>query len=84
MTESKMQKQLMEQTLSREQFAVSKYISTLRFRPKLFGVDEDGVWRAMERLVILYEDALLTERAKRELAERKLEALRSREEEPHG
>lgn len=84
MTESKTKKQLTEQTLSREQFAISKFISTLRFPPRLLGVEEDAVWRAMERLVSLYEDALLMERTKRELAERKLEALRSREEAPNG
>lgn len=84
MREVKTKEQLAEQTLSREQFAISKFISTLAFRTRILGVDEDGVWRALERLVTLYEDALLTERAKRELAERKLEALRSREESPNG
>ncbi len=74
---------LAEQSLSREQFAISKYLATLRFRPKFRGVEEAAVWKALERLVMLYEDALTAERLRRELAERKLEALRDREE-PHG
>lgn len=70
---------LVQVALSREEFAVSKYIATLRFRRKLWGVEEEAVWHALERLVSIYEDALTAERGKRELAERKLEALRSRE-----
>jgi len=66
--------------LNREEFAVSKFLATLKFRRSFFGLEEKSVWNAMERLVSLYEDALTAERGKRELAERKLEALRSREE----
>lgn len=66
--------------LSREEFAVSKFIGTLKFRRTFWGLQEESVWRAMERLITLYEDALTAERGKRELAERKLEAIRSREE----
>ena len=65
--------------LTREEFAVSKFIATLRFRRSLWGLEEEGVWLALERLVSLYEDALTAERGKRELAERKLEAVSSRE-----
>ena len=68
-----------QMALTREEFAVSKFLSTLKF-PRCFrGFREESVWRAMERLVSLYEDALTAERGKRELAERKLEALSSRE-----
>ena len=72
------QKTMTEQALSREQFLVAKYISSLRFRRRLWGVDELEVWRAMEKLVSLYEDALTVERSRRELAQRQLEALQSR------
>ena len=77
--ETEARQKLVQMALSREEFAVSKYIAMLNFRRRLWGVDEDGVWHALERLVSLYEDALTAERGKRELAERKLEALRSRE-----
>lgn len=70
--------------LSREEFAVSKFLSTLKFRRSFRGLEEESVWRAMERLVNLYEDALTAERGKRELAERKLEAIQSREEPVNG
>lgn len=73
-----------EQPLSREQLLVSKFLSELRLRPKLWGVDEDQVWKAMERLTALYEDALTVERSRRELAQRKLEALQPRKEDVHG
>ena len=72
-------REMAQVALSREEFAVSKFIATLSFRRSLWGLEEAGVWHAMERLVSLYEDALTAERGKRELAERKLEALRSRE-----
>ena len=79
------QKTMTEQALSREQFLVAKYISSLRFRRRLWGLDELEVWRAMEKLVSLYEDALTVERSRRELAQRQLEALKFRTEEgdPH-
>lgn len=79
------QKTMTEQALSREQFLVAKYISSLRFQRRLWGVDELEVWRAMEKLVSLYEDALTVERSRRELAQRQLEALKFRTEEgdPH-
>ena len=79
-----MKQKLAEAALSREEFAVSKFLATVQFRRSLLGLEEEGVWRAMERLVSLYEDALTAERGKRELAERKLEALQSREEMTNG
>lgn len=73
-----------EQGLSREQLLVSKFLSELRLRPRLWGVDEAGVWKALERLTVLYEDALTVERSRRELAQRKLEALQQRREDGNG
>lgn len=69
--------------LTREQVLVAKYLNTLRFRPRLWGVDEGEVWKALEKLTALYEDALTVERSRRELAQRKLEALQQRREEVH-
>lgn len=80
----KARKTMTEEALSREQFLVVKFLSGLRFRPKLWGVDEAEVWRALERLTALYEDALTVERSRRELAQRKLEALQHRKEDADG
>lgn len=77
----KAQKGLTEQTLSREEFVISRFLSELAFPPRLWGVDEDAVWRTLEKLTALYEEALTVERCKRELAQRQLEALRCRMEE---
>lgn len=74
----KAQKGLTEQALSREQFVISKFLGGLTFPQRLWGVDEDAVWRALEKLTVLYEEALTVERCKRELAQRQLEALRCR------
>lgn len=71
------------QTLSREQLLVSKFLGSLSFRPRLWGVDEKQVWQVLEKLTELYEDALTVERSRRELAQRQLEALQSRREEAH-
>lgn len=76
----KAQKSLTDQSLSREQFVISKFLNQLTFRPRLWGIDELEAWKALEKLTSLYEDALTTERAKRQLAERKLEAIVSRQE----
>lgn len=76
--EMPLRKKMVQVALTREEFAVSKHIATLRFRHVLWGLEEEGVWKAIERLVFLYEDALAAERGKRELAERRLEAVRSR------
>ena len=69
---------------NREEFAVSKFLAMLHFKRRLLGLEEEAVWQAIERLVSLYEDALTAERGKRELAERKLEALRCREGDRNG
>ena len=82
--ETEAQNKLVQLALSREEFAVSKCIATLHFRRRILGVDEEEVWRGIERLICLYEDALASERGKRELAERKLEAIQSREEPVNG
>lgn len=73
-----------EQTLSREQLLISKYLNGLTFGKQFRGVDEKQVWQALEKLTELYEDALTVERSRRELLQRQLEALQSRREEDHG
>lgn len=70
----KEQKALTERALSREQYAISGYVSRLKFKPCFWGVEEAEVWRAMENLCQLYEDALAAERSRRERAEAALKA----------
>lgn len=70
--------------MTREEFAVSRFLATVQFHRGLLGLREAEVWRAMEQLVALYEEALKAERGKRQLAERKLEALKCREGAAHG
>lgn len=76
----KVRQALEEQALSREQLLISKFLGSLTFRPRLWGVDEKQVWEAMEKLTQLYEDALTVERSRRELAQRQLDAVRFRQE----
>jgi hypothetical protein len=76
----KLRKSIAEQTLSREQLLITKFIDGLTFPKRFRGVDEAAVWQAMGRLAELYEDALTLERSRRELAQRQLEACRSRQE----
>lgn len=82
----KTQQMLTDRAMSREEFLISRYLGELRFSHRLWGVDELEVWRALEKLTELYEDALTVERSRRELAQRKLEALKFRtgEESSHG
>lgn len=46
------------QALSDRHFAVAKYLKDLKFKRRLGGVDEADVWKKIERLCQLYEDAL--------------------------
>ena len=43
---------------------IAKYLKKLRFKPRLFGVDQADVWKKLEELNSLYETALLAERAR--------------------
>lgn len=64
----KERQKLIARSGDREQYPISRYLSALKFRPRLWGVDEAEVWRAMERLCQLYEDALTAERESRRKA----------------
>lgn len=77
----KARKTMAELALSREQLLISKFLGTLSFEKRLWGVEEKQVWQVLEKLTELYEDALTVERSKRELLQRQLEALQSRREE---
>lgn len=47
-----------------EQAQIAKYLKKLRFKSRLFGVDQADVWKKIEELNTLYETALLAERAR--------------------
>lgn len=51
------------EVLSREQLAIAKWLKEVRFRKKLFGgVNEQEVWKKIEKLNEMYEAALNAER----------------------
>lgn len=72
------QAQLVGQTMSAQHRAVSNYLSKLRFSKSVLGADEADVWRKMEKLCELYEDALDAERARADQAQKKLNAIYAR------
>lgn len=50
---------------NRELQAVSKWLKEVKFKPKLFGgVDERDVWKKLDELNTLYNNALIAERAR--------------------
>ena len=51
---------------NKELYAISKYLKELKFSPRIMGVDEADVWKKIEKLCELYEDALTAERGKNE------------------
>lgn len=56
-------------TMTASHRAVSRYLSKMKFSFRLGGVDEADVWRKIEKLCELYEDALADEREKRQRLE---------------
>ena len=46
---------------------IGQYIKQLKFRKKLFGVDEADVWKHIEKLNAMYEAAVEEERLRYEL-----------------
>ncbi len=78
--ESKAREALANQAQTREEFVICRFLKELRFRRRLWGIDELDAWKAMEKLANLYEDALTLERSRRELAQKRLEVLENRQE----
>ena len=57
-----MKKQNPQQSqMSVEQTQIANYLKKLRFRRRLFGVDQADVWKKIEELNALYETALQAE-----------------------
>lgn len=64
-----------KQPMAQNHWAVSKFLGGLKFRKRLFGVDEADVWRKMEKLCELYEYALEAERVRADTAQQKLDQI---------
>ena len=54
----KKQEKLVAQAQTANHWAVAKYLQEISFSPRLIGVDEADVWKKMEKLCELYENAL--------------------------
>jgi len=74
----KEQEKLENQTMSQDLRMISRYLGSLKFRKRLFGVDEADVWRKMEKLCELYEYALEAERTRADKAQQKLDSIYAR------
>ena len=59
-----LQSRVSAQTKAQEQWVISEYLQSLRFTPRLLGVDEADVWKKIEKLCELYENALVAERSR--------------------
>ena len=68
------QTQAAENAQSRDLFVISNYLKNLKFSPRVMGVDEADVWKKIEKLCELYEDALMQERGRNEKLTRQLRA----------
>jgi len=58
------QQNLAENAQDNALYAVAQYLEKVKFAPRMMGVDEVDVWRKLEKLCELYEDALTAERMK--------------------
>lgn len=63
---------------SQELYAISDYLSKVKFAPRLSGVDEADVWRKLEKLCELYEDALTAERMRSARLEQEFQNLQQK------
>ena len=66
------------QPAAQRHWAVSKFLGGMKFRKRLFGVDEADVLRKMEKLCELYEYALEAERVRADAAQQKLDRIYAR------
>ena len=75
------QSRISQQAQAQDQWVISEYLQTLRFTPRLLGVDEADVWKKIEKLCQLYENALTAERGRSAKLARQLKACMARLEE---
>ena len=66
------QAKVAEAEQNNELYVISKYLKDLKFSRRVMGVDEADVWKKIEKLCELYDDALLTEREKNKKLTRQL------------
>lgn len=74
-TKEKHQAELTQQAKNRELWPIARFLTDMRLRHRLLGVDEADVWRKLQRLCELYEDALEGYRARTEVLEQKFLAM---------
>lgn len=72
------QQNLSQQAYDEKLYAISQYLAKVKFAPRFSGVDEVDVWRKLEKLCELYEDALTAERMKSAQLEQEFIALRQK------
>ena len=70
------QQNLSQQAYDEKLYAISQYLAKVKFAPRMMGVDEADVWRKLEKLCELYEDALVAERMKSAQLEQNYNTLR--------
>lgn len=68
---------LSRQTWDEKLYAISQYLEKVKFTPRMMGVDEADVWRKLEKLCELYEDALTAERMHAAQLEKQCDDLRA-------
>lgn len=68
------QTKVAESTQQNELYVISDYLKKLKFSHRIMGVDEADVWKKIEKLCELYDDALAAERGKNEKLTRQLRA----------
>lgn len=64
--------QAVQQAQTANRWAISKYLEELKFNSRIMGVDEADVWKKIEKLCELYENALTEERGRSEKLARQL------------
>lgn len=72
------QQSLSGEAYSRQLYAIADYLAKVKFAPRFSGVDEADVWRKLEKLCELYEDALTAERMKSAQLEQDHQALQQK------
>lgn len=72
------QQNLSQQAYDEKLYAISQYLSKVKFAPRFSGVDEADVWRKLEKLCELYEDALTAERMRSAQLEQDYNALQGK------
>ena len=68
------QTQVAENAQNKQLYAISDYLKKLKFSPRVMGVDEADVWKKIEKLCELYDNALAEERGRNEKLTRQLKA----------